>query len=228
MTSPRGDVESLAEAHARLKADPAVQFELAPASPPPETPQWLKELGEWLQSALAPVGRFLRWISSFMPDAPYARILLWTVIAAAALALTWLVIQRLRHGGWRLPRRKRATVETLPVEDDWRPDAEPAREWLRTADALAAEGRFADAVHHLLLRSVEDIGRRRPRALSPARTSRELATEPAIPASARALFADIAARVEASLFGGRPVDAGEWQAARAAYADFALPGAWRG
>ena len=34
----------------------------------------------------------------------------------------------------------------------------------READALAAEGRFAEAIHHLLLRSVEDIGRRRPRA----------------------------------------------------------------
>lgn len=235
MTSPKGaDVgssaaQSLAEAHSRLRADPAMQFTLDPAPPPPETPQWLKDLGEWLRSALEPVGRFFRWISSFMPDAPYARILLWTVIALAALALLWLVIERVRHGGWRLPRRKRASVERLPDEDEsWRPDAGPAREWLRTADALAAEGRYADAVHHLLLRSVEDIGRRRPRALRPARTSRELAQEPAIPAPARTLFADIAARVEASLFGGRAVNAGEWQAARAAYADFALPGAWRG
>ena len=75
---------------------------------------------------------------------------------------------------------------------------------------------------------MDDIGRRRPRALTPASTSRELAAEPAIPPPARALFAGIAARVEASLFGGRPVDADEWQAARAAYADFALAGAWRG
>ena len=39
---------------------------------------------------LQPVGRFLGWLTSFMPDAPYARIFLWTVIAIAAAALLWM------------------------------------------------------------------------------------------------------------------------------------------
>lgn len=228
VTSPSGDAQRLADAHAALRADPTVQFDLLPAPPPPEPPQWLKDLGEWLRSALEPVGRFVGWMNGFVPDAPYARILLWTVIAAAGLALVWLVVQRLRRGGWLLRARKRMAAEPLALEDDWRPDAAPAREWLRSADALAAQGRFADAVHHLLLRSVDDIARRRPAALSPSRTSRELALDPAIPAPARALFADIASRVEASLFGGRPMGADDWSAARGAYADFALPRAWRG
>jgi hypothetical protein len=33
--------------------------------------------------------------------------------------------------------------------------------------------------------------------------------------------------VERSLFGGRPVSAQEWSATREAYAEFALPQAWR-
>jgi hypothetical protein len=61
----------------------------------------------------------------------------------------------------------------------------------------------------------------------PALTSRELAAAEAIPAPARDLFARIARLVERSLFGGRPVAADDWTTARAAYADFALPGTWR-
>ena len=66
--------ERFTAAHDALKADPSVQFTLAPAPPPPQPPAWLKALGEWLTEVLEPVGRFLGWISSFMPDAPYARI----------------------------------------------------------------------------------------------------------------------------------------------------------
>ena len=41
-------------------------------------------------SVLRPIGRFLDWLGSYLPDAPYARILLWTVLIAAALALGWM------------------------------------------------------------------------------------------------------------------------------------------
>lgn len=178
---------------------------------------------------LRPVGRALHWIGSFMPDAPYARIFLWTVLALAALFLIYMVYQRVRHGEWRLPRRRRAIAAEAAAEEEaqWAPEAAPARSWLQEADALAAQGLYAEAVHHLLFRSVEDIARRRPRLVRPALTSRELAAAHAIPAAARDLFARIAALVERSLFGGRPVGETEWSAARAAYADFVLPGNWR-
>jgi hypothetical protein len=112
-------------------------------------------------------------------------------------------------------------------EEAWAPEAAPARAWLNEADAMARQGRFAEAVHHLLTRSIEDIARRRPRLVRPALTSRELAAATDIPPSARDLFAGIARLVEKSLFGGRPVSAEDWETARAAYADFALPGTWR-
>jgi hypothetical protein len=178
---------------------------------------------------LRPVGRLFEWIGSFLPDAPFARILLWAVLAAAALALAATLYQRIRHGEWRLPRRRRraTAVEPGPEEEAWSPEAAPARSWLREADALAAQGRYAEAVHHLLFRSIEDIGRRRPRLVRPALTSRELAAAEALPPPARSLFAAIAALVERSLFGGRAVEAGDWTQARAAYADLVLPGTWR-
>ncbi|HYG47427.1 MAG TPA: DUF4129 domain-containing protein [Allosphingosinicella sp.] len=223
-----GAADRLAAAHDALKADSSIQFSLQPAPPPPQPPQWLRDLLGWLGELLEPLGRFFGWISSFMPDAPYARILLWTVLIAAAAAFAAMVYQRLRHGEWRLPRRRRAVaVEAGDEEEAWAPEAAPARSWLREADALAAEGRYAEAVHHLLFRSIEDIGRRRPRLVRPALTSRELASAEALPPPARSLFARIAGLVERSLFGGRPVGAGDWTEARSAYADLVLPGTWR-
>lgn len=220
--------DGLAAAHDALKADPSIQFNLASDPPPPEPPKWLRESLEWLSDAFGPVGRFFRWIGSFMPDAPYARILLWTVLVLAALGLATLVYQRFRHGEWRLPRRRRSVGVDVEEEDEsWAPEAAPARAWLREADALAAQGRYAEAVHHLLFRSIEDIGRRRPRLIRPALTSRELAAAQALPPPARSLFARIAGLVEHSLFGGRPVEAGDWTEARTAYADLVLPGTWR-
>ena len=71
------------------------------------------------------------------------------------------------------------------------------------------------------------MARRHPRLVRPALTSRELAAAPEVPVAARTLFSDIAALVERSLFGGRALAADDWQVARAAYTDYALPQAWR-
>ena len=86
----------------------------------------------------------------------------------------------------------------------------PARAWLDEADALAARGLYAEAVHHLLFRSVEDIQRAARTLVRPSLTSRELAAASGIPTIARELFARIAGYVERSLFGGRPVVADDW------------------
>lgn len=218
--------ERLGQAWTALRKDDAVQFELTPASPPPKAPEWLRTLGEWVADFFRPVGRALEWITGFMPDAPYARIFLWTVLVLAAAALVWLLVWRLRSGEWRLPRWQRGTGEQA-ADEEWVPDAAPARAWLEEADQLAARGEFAAAAHHLLLRSIEDIQWRKPRLVRPALTSRNLAATEEIPAPARAVFGQIVTTVERSLFGGRSVSADEWQAARAAYADFALARSWR-
>lgn len=215
-----------ASAHQALKADPAIQFNLTPAPPPPQPPQWLKDFGEWLDKVLKPVKRFFDWIGSMMPDAPFARFLLWSVLAVAAATLLVLVYLRLRHGRW--PWSKSESADLIPAEEEeWQPEAAPVRSWLDEADALAAKGRFAEAIHHLLLRSIDDIARRRPRLVRPALTSRELSASDGIPPAARELFTGIALMVERSLFGGRDIARADWERARTAYADFALPRAWR-
>ncbi|MES2044901.1 MAG: DUF4129 domain-containing protein [Pseudomonadota bacterium] len=218
--------DRFAAAHQALRGDPAIQFTMQPVKPPPPPPSWLVNFFEWL--AKGPIGRFLSWLIGLLPSAPVAQALLWLLLAVLAGTLIWAIVVRLREGEWRLPRRRKTTVMTAdPEEEAWAPDAAPVRAWLKEADALAAEGRFAEAVHHLLFRSIEDISRRRPRLVRPALTSRELAAAEAVPVPARDLFARIARLVERSLFGGRPVSADDWSGARAAYADFALPGTWR-
>lgn len=227
----QGSVEAsqdFAAAHQALKADSSVQFNLTRPDPPPKPPQWLKDFVEWLGEALKPVEKFFGWLWDLMPDAPFARFLLWTVLVIAAAVLVALLFQRLRHGEWRWPWGKGEKLPYIPAEEEeWAPEAAPVRSWLEEADALAGQGRFAEAIHHLLLRSIDDIARRRPRLVRPALTSRELAASDGIPAAARELFAAIARMVERSLFGGWDVGKTDWDSARTAYADFALAKAWK-
>lgn len=220
--------DRFASAYRSLRSDGSVQFNLTPVDPPPQPPQWLKDLFEWLDRVLKPVADVFKWLNGLMPDAPYARILLWTMLAVLAASLLWLIYRRSKDGGWGWRRPVSAKAAEEEAEPEWVPEQGVARQWLEEADALASQGRFAEAIHHLLIRSVEDIARRRPRLVQPAVTSRELAAASAVPASARGLFLAIALRVEQSLFGGRPVSAEEWSAARRDYADFALAKAWQG
>lgn len=219
--------ERLTRAHEALVADKDVQFVLASVPPKPAPPAWMRAFGEWLEQMLAPLGRALRWIAAHMPEAPYARIFLWTVLALLVALIAWTLFDRLRHGVWRWPgRRWTMRAATGDEEENWAPEAGAARAWLESADALAAQGRYEEAVHHLLLRSVEDLSRRRPDIVRPALTSRDLAQAPGVPAAPRRMFAQIAQAVERSLFGGRSIDAEGWATCRAAYADFAQPRAW--
>ena len=222
-----GGADRFAQAWQAMRHDGSIQFNLPPPPKPSAPPAWLRAFFHWLGDAMRPVGRFLAWLFSFLPDAAYARVLLWTVIVLGAAALLWALYNRLQHGEWsfRLPRL--ASPQGLDGEEEWAPDQSFARSWLEEADALAGEGRFAEAIHHLLFRSVDDISKRRPALVRPALTSRELAASQGVPARAGELFAGIAAVVERSLFGGRPVGKRDWLAAREAYSDFALPSAWR-
>lgn len=216
----------LEAAHRALRADPDIQFRMERAEMP-KPPEWLVAFLRWSGERLRPVGRFFRWIDSFLPDAPWAKIILWTVIALAAATLAVVLWNGLRGQRWGWPLRRRHMAADAEPEEEWRPEEAPARAWLDEADALAGAGHYAEAIHHLLLRSVEDIGRRRPRLVRPALTSRELAAADAIPPGARAIFSRIAATVERSLFGGHDVAPAEWTEARGAYADFVLPRAWK-
>ncbi|MGH7024830.1 MAG: DUF4129 domain-containing protein, partial [Caulobacteraceae bacterium] len=127
--------------------------------------------------------------------------------------------------GVRFPFRRRPRAPKVRPAD-WRPEAFKARALLADADRLAAEGRYDEAAHLLLLRGIDDIEEKRPRLVKPALTARDIAALEAVPGPARGAFSKIAAAVERSLFGGQVLDAAAFAACRAAYEAFAFGDAW--
>lgn len=215
MSAPKPAIEGAtaaqdaASAWQKVHADPSIQF--APIDlnlKPPETPGWLQALGNFLRGLFEPVGRALgvSW-----------PVLQWILLGLAVLFVlyaVWRFSEPLRLG-WS----KKGQVADKP---EWHPDEAEALALLEDADALAAEGRFDEATHLLLRRSVQQIQTARPDWVRRASTAREIAGIAALPEKARTAFATISARVERNLFALRSLDANDWQAARAAYAEFAL------
>jgi hypothetical protein len=173
---------------------------------PPEPPAWLRWLGDFLEAA----GPVLQWI-------------FWIGVGLLALYILYVVAMRLTGADWRW-RRKQAQADE---GEAWRPAEAPARALLREADALAEAGRFSEAAHLLLFRSIEDIDSRRPQLVRPALTSRDIAGAPDLPAEPKRAFATIVGLVERSLFGGRDLAEPDWRECRSAYERFAFAGAWR-
>lgn len=207
------DPELVDPGYAQTMAGGAIQTAFPPPQPQPEAPAWLQALFE-------AIGRFFQW------SAPAGKPLLW--IGAVLLLLVVLYLFVPTFAGWvddLRHRRKRAAPDD---EEDGvgRAEAGAARALLSEADALAAQGRFAEAVHLLLYRSIEDIEGRRPGLVRPAMTSRDLAEAEGLPGVAREAFSRIARAVEISLFGGRSIDAGGWQQCRGAYAELTVPKNW--
>nr|WP_220129698.1 hypothetical protein [Sphingomonas chungangi] len=188
-----------------MLADSRIQFAL-PQAPRPHTPAWLAAIARWLHHA---------W--------PVFKVLTWITLGGIALFILYMIVSQFVDIRWPWQRRGDKTLE----EPEWRPDVAPVRALLEEADALAAAGRYAEAARLILLRSVEDIMKRRPGLVRPATTSRDLAATPEIPLAARPAFASIANVVEISLFADRGATAEAWTRARNAYADFALAGNWR-
>ncbi len=188
-----------------VHADPAIQYAPLPPMtvPPVAEPGWLKflkQIFEPIAQALGTSWPVLKWI-------------LLALVAAAALYALWRISE---------PWRERAAAPRPAADPGWTPDRGAALALLEEADRLAGEGRFDEAAHLLLKRSVGQIAHERPDWVHPATTAREITANPALPGAARTAFSVIAARVERSLFALRSLTAADWQAARTAYADFAL------
>lgn len=183
-----------------------------PPPPPPPTPEWLKSL-------LQGIGDFFEW------SAPAAKPLMWIAVALILLFLLYHFVPAFAR--WVDNMRFGRKGDGGEADDHiGQVEAGAARALLAEADALAAEGRFAEAVHLLLYRSVEDIEGRRPGLVKPAMTSRDLAEAHDLPSVARGAFSRIARAVEISLFGGRSIDAGAWEQCRSAYAELTVPKNW--
>lgn len=207
------DAGSFADDWRALRGDGDIQF--APLSPPPtpEVPDWWLEVLQFLGRLFAPLADFFGTIGSFIGIS--GQVLMWGTIGLAAFLAVVLI--------WRYAPRIRLRAEEKGGETpDWSLDAGEAAALLEDADRLAAEGRYDEATHLLLRRSVGQIAAARPGLLEPSSTAREIAALPALSDNARHAFSVIAQRVERSLFALSTLSADDWHAARSAYADFAL------
>ena len=201
-------VDVVARAHARLLADASLQFHFTRHVVPPP-PSWLAPLIKALQSL-----------------GPVVRILVWALVAGVVIGLVVLIVRaalryRRRYQPYRIGG---PSLGADPAS--LRPTGPQAQALLEEADRLAAQERFEEAAHVLLFRTIADVETRRPRAIRPALTSRDIAGLDQIPARARAALALIVERVEHGFFGGRPVGAAEFAACRGAYLTFADPQSW--
>ncbi|MEM7665097.1 MAG: hypothetical protein AAF250_04525 [Pseudomonadota bacterium] len=196
-----------------LRQNADIQFEpVEIPAPEPEVPSWLEQMLQdlfaFLADLMAPIGRALgiSW-----------PVLQWVLLGLVALFVLYLLYRLISPMDLQ-----RNVTSTETVDNGWRPDRKESLALLEDADRLAAEGKFDEATHLLLQRSVGQIAAARPDWVEPSSTARELAALPALSETARGAFRVISERVERSLFALRALDRGDWEAARSAYAEFAL------
>ena len=182
-----------------------IQFDFPDAPPIPPTPLWLRHLLEFL-------GRHAVWF----------RWGGWILLGAAVLTIGYFLVRHLLQRG--LSQADNFPLRPMPA---WQPTAEQARLLLRDADALAAQSRFEEAAHLLLLVAIQEIGDRRPGLVLPALTSREIGTLDALSPQARRIFSHIALVVERCIFGGRPLAAADYAEVRSAFEQFTVAHTWQ-
>lgn len=132
-----------------------------------------------------------------------AQMLMWALMAAVlALGAMWIIRELAGYTG---------DVEGARGEVDERsreaPDRAVIERPLGDAEELARRGQFGEAVHVLLLRTLQELARRLPERLPPSLTSREILARVRIPDDARRPLAALVGAVEVSHFGGvEPVE----------------------
>jgi hypothetical protein len=201
------DDRAFVQAHGDMLHHADIQFSF-PVYKAPEVPQWVK----WLEKTLGNDWPAIKWG-------------LWIV---AGVIVLWILYSLARQYGHLLRwNRKAEARREWPAEQPWRPTEAQARQLLAEADALAAQGRYGEAVHLLLLRSIEEIEARRPRLLRRALTSREIGGLSGLPEAARPTFRGIARAVEQSRFAGEAIDAATFARCREDYEAFAFAPVWQ-
>jgi hypothetical protein len=177
------------QAAAAAVRDDDIQTELPNAVPPPE-----------------PAG------APFSLSGSALNVSLWIAILCAAAVLAYFIADILPRGG--IARRSR--WGTAPdAADPLAPrggEAVPA-----AADQLAQQGRFAEAIHALLLQGLSDVRKRLDLRFADSLTSREIVRRGGLPGGAQRALRDIVERVERAYFGTHPTGAEDYRACREHY-----------
>jgi hypothetical protein len=126
-------------------------------------------------------------------------------VAVVILILVW-VMQALFQ---RMERESTSAEVEAEVKGE---EAGPERDLdIGDATRLAAEGRYGEAIHALLLAAIQHFAARAHLPIQPSRTSRELVRLLPLSGESRPKFNELVMAVERTLFGGEPAGAEDFQ-----------------
>ena len=195
--------DEIEKAFRAVKRNDKYQFELA--EPIPRKPPSNFERA---------IGRFFDSLFSFL--FPLFRIIFYLGVGALILGAAYLIGRAIYETRFAIPEVKKKEDPEIPL---YQPAEAQARILLDEVDKLAAEGRYGEAVHTLLFRSIQDIDRNRPNVVRRSLTAREIGGLSVLTLEARKAFSTIAGVSELAHFGGVLVNESGFQTARNAYAD---------
>jgi hypothetical protein len=154
-----------------------------------------------------------------------AEIIFWVLIAAVLAMVAYFLFQlaydllrdrspfqRNRDRSGAAPERVETPMAAAPREVDPRSLAE--------ADRLAAEGRFSEAIHLLLLVALQRLHRELGARVAPALTGREVLHLPSLPGATVAPLTRMVRLSEINHFGGRTAREPDYRSARDDYLAF--------
>lgn len=180
----------LREQAREILEDDAYQTELPEAAAAPDLPDLDFELPGWLRS--------IAFVATGI---------------ALALLLLWLIRE------WRRYTRD-ASVESEEESVEVAERKRRRAEGVETARGLAGQGRYAEAVHTLLLLAVVELAERAGWEPPESLTSREILARAPVPTTARGALGELVSVVEISHFGRRPVSAGDYRRCEGFYEAF--------
>jgi len=144
-----------------------------------------------------------------------ASALMYVLIGVGLVLLVLFVVWEL--GGYKPDE----SVEEETEGDDDAVDVAVVQKPLGDAEALAGHGRFGEAIHVLLLRTLEKHARRVTVRLPRSLTSREILARVAVPEDARQALADLVTAAEVSHFGDHDPDEADYRTCREQFHRFA-------
>jgi hypothetical protein len=144
------------------------------------------------------------------PETVWIAVIVGVVILAYAFRDLIPVLRADRGGAW--DEDEAASVAT---------GLRPAEVVLEAADDLAAQGRFVEAMHVLLLQALADIRRRLDEEFADSLTSREILRSLQLSEVLRRPLREVISRVEWTYFGGHSADRDDYLACRANFSTLA-------
>ncbi len=135
------------------------------------------------------------------------------LVVVGALVVFWIV-----RSLWQWTDRKRPKDVAAQTAEAAGAPAGPEREpELEDASRLAAEGRYGEAIHALLLAAIQNFASRAHVQVPPSRTSRELARLLPLGVESRPAFNELVRSVELYLFGGVAAGAQDYESSLARF-----------